>query len=74
MIADTANHEAEPLVQVRDKILVSIAEAAALWSISERTMHELIKIGRVQVVRIGRRVLVPRAELDAAWQDLEPDA
>lgn len=65
---------AVPLVMPHQKVLNTIPEAAALWSVSERTMHDLIKRGIVPVVRYGRRVLVPRSVLNEAWQQLEPEA
>lgn len=36
-------------------------EAAALVGVSVRTLDELIKEGRIRVVRVGRRVLVLRS-------------
>jgi excisionase family DNA binding protein len=60
-----------PLVPAHLKILNTIEEAAALWSVSKRTMEELIRTGIVPVVRHGRRVLVPRTALDQAWEKLE---
>lgn len=46
-------------------IVVSVRHAAALMSISERTMWELIKRGEIPTVRLGHRVLVARADLEA---------
>ena len=53
------------------RILNSIEEAAELWALSPRIMHDLIKSGIVPSVRCGTRVLVPRVALDEAWQRLE---
>ena len=41
----------------------SIQEAAAYLAISTRHLHRLLDAGRVRSVRIGRRVLIPDAEL-----------
>ena len=60
-----------PVVPVHRKVLNSINEAAVLWSISPRKMSDLIRDGIVPVIRIGRRVLIPRVELDAAWKKFE---
>ncbi len=56
------------------KILNTIEEAAELYSLSERTMADLIKAGVIRSVRCGRRVLIPRVELESAWERLEDRA
>lgn len=57
-----------------EKILCSIEEAAALWSLSPRQMHDLIRDGFVPSVRAGRRVLIPVEGLRSAWQSLKGSA
>jgi excisionase family DNA binding protein len=47
------------------KILYSRQEAAELLSLSLRSVVMLIDRGELPVRRIGRRVLVPRASLEA---------
>ena len=47
------------------KILYSRQEAAELLSLSLRSLVVLIDRGELPVRRIGRRVLVPRASLEA---------
>ena len=47
------------------KILYSRQEAAELLSLSLRSVVVLIDRGELPVRRIGRRVLVPRASLEA---------
>jgi putative molybdopterin biosynthesis protein len=41
------------------------AEVAPLLKISERHVYELIKRGDLPSVRLGRRVVVPKAALEA---------
>ena len=48
-----------------EKILYSRQEAAELLSLSLRSLVVLIDRGELPVRRIGRRVLVPRASLEA---------
>jgi excisionase family DNA binding protein len=41
----------------------SIQDAATYLTISMRHLHRLLDAGRVRSVRIGRRVLIPDAEI-----------
>ena len=41
------------------RLVVSVAEAAAMLNLSRTTIRTNIKAGKLKVVRIGRRVLVP---------------
>jgi excisionase family DNA binding protein len=47
-----------------ERILYSQKEAAALLSISLSTLEQLIARKEIVVRRVGRRVLVPRTELE----------
>ena len=42
-----------------NKISYSIAEACEALSLGRTTVYSLIKLGRLRVVRIGNRTLVP---------------
>jgi excisionase family DNA binding protein len=44
--------------------LLTIPEARAALRLSERTFYRLMRRGDLQVVRLGRRTLVERSELD----------
>jgi excisionase family DNA binding protein len=59
------------LIRPHEKILCDVAEAATLWSISERSMRDLIHQGVVPSVRFGKRVLIPVEGLRAAWNRLK---
>ena len=44
---------------------ITRAEAAALLRLSNRSLDKLIAAGEVPAFRLGRRVLIRRAELEA---------
>lgn len=46
-----------------EPIAVSVAEAAALLSLSQRSIRRYCAKGRIRTVRVGRRVLVPLESL-----------
>ena len=46
-------------------------EAAEALSLSVKTLDRLIKDGRLQAVRIGRRVAVPTSSLEAYIADIQ---
>jgi excisionase family DNA binding protein len=48
---------------IDEKILYSRDDAAQLLAVSTKTLDEAIRAGRLGAVRIGRRVLIPRAAL-----------
>lgn len=45
-------------------VLLTIEETCTALSLGRTTVHFLIKSGDIRAVRIGRRVLVPRDELE----------
>ena len=50
------------------KLALSYAEAADALALSARTVEELVKLGQLPVVRVGRRVLLPVSALQT-WLD-----
>ncbi len=50
--------------EVMEQRLLSIEQAAAYLGISPRSVRSYIKEGHLQVVRLGRRVLLDRERLD----------
>jgi excisionase family DNA binding protein len=46
-------------------ICYSVKTAAEECGLSERTLHAAIKDGRLQVMRVGRRVLISPKDLEA---------
>ena len=51
------------------KMAYSKAEAAQVLSVSKWTVHQEIKRGNIQVVRFGRRVVIPRWALEERLTD-----
>lgn len=47
-----------------EKTTLSITECAKNLGISRNLAYELARTGRLPVLRLGRRLLVPRAALD----------
>jgi excisionase family DNA binding protein len=45
------------------RLTFSLAEAAKMIGVSERLLNYEVSRGRLRVVRVGRRVLIPRAEM-----------
>jgi excisionase family DNA binding protein len=56
-----------------EQLLVPLTDAADALSLSRRHVHRLIAEGRLGSVRIGRRRLVPSAELERFVAQLEID-
>jgi excisionase family DNA binding protein len=47
-----------------EKLTLTVPEAARLIGISRMTAYVAVREGTIPSIRIGRRVLVPRAALD----------
>jgi excisionase family DNA binding protein len=54
-----------------EKLLLPRIEAAHTLSISLGKLEDLIRSGQLDIVRIGRRVLVPRDALRRLLRDME---
>ena len=54
------------------KLALSYAEAADALALCQRTVEELVAVGKLPVVRVGRRVLLPVAGLQA-WLEKEAE-
>jgi excisionase family DNA binding protein len=46
-----------------DRLAVTIAEAARMTSLSRGTIRGYARIGRIKVIKVGRRTIVPIATL-----------
>jgi excisionase family DNA binding protein len=51
-------------------LLLGVPEAAALLGVGKQTMYRLVHAGRVPMVKIGRRYLIPRFALPGVVEDL----
>jgi excisionase family DNA binding protein len=47
-----------------ERLAYGLAEAAQAVGLSVRSLHYLIKTGRLGFAKVGRRVLIPHAELE----------
>jgi excisionase family DNA binding protein len=64
----TCSNRSEP-----DRLALSIEETSSLLGISRSLGYELAAQGRIPTVRLGRRVVVPRAALERLLAgDYEP--
>lgn len=52
-----------------DRMAVTIAEAARLTTLSKGSIRNHAKSGRLKVVKVGRRVLVPVPSLQRLLQE-----
>ena len=48
-----------------EPLLLGVKDAARVLGLGRDTAYQLVREGRLRAVRVGRRVLVPRAELEA---------
>jgi len=55
-----------------ERLVVTVAEAGELLGISRAFAYELVARGELPVIRLGRRIVVPKAAL-LAMVDLTPE-
>ena len=56
------------MVVVNEKIAFSPAEVAQVLGISLNNVYALVREGAIPSLRLGRRILIPRKELDLLMQ------
>jgi excisionase family DNA binding protein len=49
---------------MEDKLTLSVEETAKLLGIGRNLCYDRVKTGEIPVIKIGRRLLIPRAALD----------
>ena len=49
---------------IDNRLCLSVPEAAELLGISRNNAYELVKRGELPVIRLGKRLLIPRVALD----------
>ncbi len=54
----------QPLGQDQQPLLLSVPEAARLLGVGTTLCWDMVHAGQVPSIRLGRRVLVPRAALE----------
>ncbi|MBA7499455.1 hypothetical protein ES704_02199 [subsurface metagenome] len=54
------------------KLTLSVEEAAKVLGIGRNLCYDRVKTGEIPVIKIGRRLLVPRAALEKLLADPKP--
>lgn len=57
---------------MEDKLTLSVEEAAKVLGIGRNLCYDKVKTGEIPVIKIGRRLLVPRAALEKLLADPKP--
>ncbi len=52
----------------KDQVVLSVEQARRLLGISRNLTYEGVKAGQIPSIRIGRRILIPRAALKRLLQ------
>ena len=50
-------------------IVLTVKEAGKLLRISRGATYEAVRLGRLKSVRIGKRILIPRASIDRLLEE-----
>jgi excisionase family DNA binding protein len=53
--------------------VLTVDEAAVLLRVSRNTAYEAVKRGEIPAVKIGRRLLIPRAALERLLEGVQSD-
>jgi len=54
------------------KLTLSVEEAAKLLGIGRNLAYDRVKMGEIPVIKIGRRLLIPRAALEKLLAEPKP--
>jgi len=57
---------------MEDKLTLSIEEAAKVLGIGRNLCYECVKTGEIPVIKIGRRLLVPKKALEKLLEEPQP--
>jgi excisionase family DNA binding protein len=57
---------------MEDKLTLSVEEAAKLLGIGRNLCYDKAKTGEIPVIKIGRRLLVPRSALEKLLANPKP--
>jgi excisionase family DNA binding protein len=50
-----------------ERLVLSIPEAPALLGVSKNSAYSAVARGEIPSIRVGRRIVIPRAKLLKAW-------
>jgi excisionase family DNA binding protein len=56
-----------------DRLVLTVTEAAQLLKIGRSCAYEAVRNGQLPVIRMGRRILVPRAALERLLENGSQD-
>ena len=57
-----------------ERLLLRVEEAAAVVGLSRAMLYELVRVGAIRSVKVGRATRIPRAALEEWVQRLESEA
>lgn len=57
---------------MEDKLTLSVEETAKLLGIGRNLCYDRVKTGEIPVIKIGRRLLVPRSALEKLLAEPKP--
>lgn len=55
-----------------ERLTLTVKEAAKLLGIGRQLAYERVKTGEIPVIKIGRRLLVPRRALEKLLEERKP--
>jgi len=58
--------------EMENKLTLSVEEAAKLLGIGRNLCYDRVKTGEIPVIKIGRRLLVPRSALEKLLANPKP--
>jgi excisionase family DNA binding protein len=57
-----------------DRLTYTVSEAGELLGISRAQAYLMVKLGRLPVIRLGRRIVVPRVALMKMLESVMPES
>ena len=57
---------------MEDKLTLTVEEAARVLGIGRNLCYDRVKTGEIPVIKIGRRLLVPRRALEKLLEEPKP--
>ena len=60
------------MVEVNEALVMSIPAAGKLLNLSRPTMYKLAKAGKLPILRLGRKLVIPRAALERMLAEVKP--
>ena len=59
--------------EIQDRLVLTVSEAAELLGVCRNAAYEAARTGQIPTIRIGKRVLVPRAALERLLNEPSAD-